>query len=96
MKIIYPNDSGGISVVHPAGTGSVEDVARKDVPTGIPYLIVSDDQIPADRTYRSAWEADFSSPSGIGGQAPAALTIRKGAVRLNAQRRLAIDQERVS
>lgn len=68
MKIIYPNGSGGICVVHPSGELPVDQVAFKDVPNGVPYLIVEDDEIPSDRIYREAWEADFSNPDGHGGQ----------------------------
>ena len=65
MKILYPNFEGGICVVHPTGELPIEDVCRKDVPAGTPYLIVEDDAIPSDRTFRNAWEADFSTPTGI-------------------------------
>ena len=65
-KILYPNSEGGVSVVHPTGELSIEDVAQKDVPAGTPYLIVEDDVIPTDRSFRGAWEADFSNPDGHG------------------------------
>ena len=54
-RIIYANDSGGVSVIVP--TGSVE-LALKDVPPGVPYEIVSADDIPSDRFFRNAWIAD--------------------------------------
>ena len=54
-RIIFQNDSGGVSVIVP--TGSVE-LALKDVPEGVPYEIVSADDIPSDRTFRNAWIAD--------------------------------------
>ena len=31
------------------------ELALKDVPQGVPYEIVSTDDIPADRTFRGAW-----------------------------------------
>jgi hypothetical protein len=31
-------------------------VASKDVPTGKPYKIIGDDEVPTDRTFRNAWE----------------------------------------
>ena len=65
-KILYPNSEGGISVIHPTGELPIEDVCQKDVPAGTPYLIVEDDVIPSDRTFRNAWEADFSNPNGTG------------------------------
>jgi hypothetical protein len=69
MKIIFPNDNGGISIIHPTGELPIEAVAFKDVPAGKPYLFVDDSDIPDDRTYRNAWTADFSKPDGYGGQA---------------------------
>ena len=66
MKIIYPNADGGISVVHPTGELPIEDVCRKDVPANTPYLLVEDSVIPSDRSFRNAWEADFSNPDGYG------------------------------
>jgi hypothetical protein len=55
QRIIYQNESGGVSVIVP--TGSVE-LALKDVPAGVPYEIVSAADIPSDRTFRNAWIAD--------------------------------------
>ena len=54
-RIIFQSESGGVSVIVP--TGSVE-LALKDVPTGVPYEIVSADNIPSDRYFRNAWVAD--------------------------------------
>ena len=55
QRIIFQNESGGVSVIVP--TGSVE-LALKDVPEGVPYEIVSADDIPSDRFFRNAWIAD--------------------------------------
>lgn len=55
MKIIYQNQDGGVSVIHPTGELSIEEVAAKDVPEGVAYEIVEDDAIPSDRTFRGAW-----------------------------------------
>ena len=66
MKIIYPNSEGGICAIVPTGELSIEDVAQKDVPAGTPYLIVEDNVLPSDRSFRNAWEADFSNPDGHG------------------------------
>ena len=54
-RIIFQNESGGVSVIVP--TGSVE-LALKDVPPGVPYEIVDAADIPSDRTFRNAWVAD--------------------------------------
>lgn len=65
--IIYPMDEG-IAVIHPALACeySVEDIARKDVPQGAPFRIIDAADLPADRMFRAAWEADFSEPHGFG------------------------------
>lgn len=55
MKIFYTNNEGGVSVIHPTGELSIEEVAAKDVPEGVAYEIVEDDAIPSDRTFRAAW-----------------------------------------
>ena len=64
MKIIYKNNSGGVSVVYPTEEAlsfmTIDEIAKKDVPTGIAYAIVEDDFIPTDRTYRDAWVVDES------------------------------------
>ena len=65
-RIIFPNSDGGISVISPTGKLPIADVAQKDVPAGTPYLVVEDDVVPSDRTFRNAWEADFSNPDGYG------------------------------
>ena len=54
-RIIYTNESGGVSVIIPTGELSIEEVAAKDVPEGVAYEIVEDDAIPSDRTFRNAW-----------------------------------------
>lgn len=66
QRIVYPIGDG-IAVMMPADCGlTVEQIARKDVPAGIPYLIVDATDIPADRSLRAAWRADFSQPDGYG------------------------------
>jgi hypothetical protein len=61
-RIIYQNDEGGISIIVPSpealASHSIEAIAQKDVPHGKPYKIVDAADIPADRTFRSAWEID--------------------------------------
>lgn len=65
QRIIYPSGDG-ISVIIPSGLLPIEDVARKDVPDGVPYRIVDEADIPSDRSERDRWEADFSTPDGYG------------------------------
>ena len=60
-RIIYPTDDGGVAVIIPADCGlTIEEIAAKDVPAGKPYKIVDVADIPADRTFRAAWTADFT------------------------------------
>jgi hypothetical protein len=60
-RIIYPSDDGGVAVIVPANCGlTIEEIAAKDVPAGKPYRIVDVSDIPTDRTFRTAWEADFT------------------------------------
>lgn len=54
-RIIYQNESGGVSVIIPTGELSIEEVIAKDVPDGVVYEIVEDNVIPTDRTFRNAW-----------------------------------------
>lgn len=66
--IFYPNKDGSVSMVMPVPGCklSVEEIASKDTPAGLPYLIVERENVPADETFFDAWEADFSNPHGHG------------------------------
>lgn len=70
MRIIFPNDEGGVSVIIPAAECglTIEEIAAKDVPAGKPYKIVDVSDIPEDRTFRGAWEADIDEPDGVGAE----------------------------
>lgn len=49
---------------------SVLQIGQKDVPAGIPFWIVDASDVPADRTFRDAWELDEAAmgvPDGYGG-----------------------------
>lgn len=65
-RIIYPTQDGGVAILIPAGELSIEEIARKDVPAGVQFKIIDTSEVPDDRTFRSAWEADMTSPSGVG------------------------------
>ena len=58
-RIIYPTPDGGVAIIIPTGELSIEEVAAKDVPAGVPYTIVDASEIPEDRTFRAAWTAEF-------------------------------------
>ena len=68
-KIIYLKDDGVIAIIHPIlteinlATGknwTLEEIAKKDVPTGKKYKIVEDSDIPTDRSFRDAWTVSES------------------------------------
>ncbi len=60
MKIIYKTPENTVSVIiaSPEWSGTMEELAKKDVPTGLKYKIVEDSVIPSDRSFRDAWEVD--------------------------------------
>jgi len=60
QKIIYKNSEGGVAILIPASNCglTIEEIAKKDVPTGLPYKIVDVSEIPSDRTFRNAWDID--------------------------------------
>lgn len=71
MKIIYINDEGGVSVIHPTKEAidlyGIEAIAVKDVPAGKPYKIIQESDIP-DRTQRNAWAINPAElTDGVGG-----------------------------
>ena len=64
MKIIHKTLNGNVAVIHPTDEAlsfmTIDEIAKKDVPTGLPYKIVEDSEIPTDRTFRDAWTIDDS------------------------------------
>ena len=71
MKIIYKNLNGGVSILHPTDEAlsfmTIDEIAKKDVPTGVKYKIVEDSEIPTDRTFRDAWTVDAATlTDGVG------------------------------
>ena len=69
-RIIYQNNDGGVSIIIPTPealqTLTIDDIAKKDVPAGVPYKIVDASDIPSDRTFRDAWEANITDHDGVG------------------------------
>lgn len=66
--VIYKNPEGGVCVLHPTPETelTIEEIARKDTPAGVPYMILDKSALPEDRIFRNAWEADFDNPDGFG------------------------------
>ena len=61
-RIIYKNTDNTVSVVIPSDEAlnlmTIEQIAKKDVPTGYKYKIVDVSEIPSDREFRNAWTID--------------------------------------
>lgn len=57
-RIIYPQDDGTVAiiVIAPNAQLSLEEIIKRNVPTGKPYKIVDVADVPSDRTFRAAWE----------------------------------------
>lgn len=70
QRIIYRQKSGKMAVIVPAPNCglTVEQIAAKDVPAGLPYKIADASVIPSDRDEREAWTVDEADlTDGIGG-----------------------------
>lgn len=71
---IYKNPDNSVGIIIPSDEAlaifGLEKILEKDVPAGLPYWMVSVDDIPENRTFRSAWEIDesFGEPDGFGGE----------------------------
>ena len=73
MKIIFKNTDNTIGIIIPTqevlNKYTYKQIAEKDVPSGLPYVIVEDDVIPSDRTFRNAWElAEDTVFDGVGSE----------------------------
>lgn len=70
--IIYENNEGGVTILVPAPEclleHTIEEIALKDVPAGVPFKIITTDDVPADRTFRNAWEVVIDTPDGFGAE----------------------------
>ena len=71
MKIIYKNSNGGVSIITPSPEALkhmiIDEIALKDVLTGLPFAIVEDSEIPTDRTFRDARIVDETTlTDGVG------------------------------
>ena len=82
--IIYKQDNGTVAIIRPTEDAlaliGIDAIAKKDVPAGVSYRIVNDDEVPSDRTFRNAW----SDNNGIKVDMPKAKDMTKA--RLRAER----------
>ena len=64
--IIFPQDNGGVSVIHPAPeyADQIEAVAAKDVPAGKAHRVVDVVDLPS-RDSRDNWRWTDSGPLAI-------------------------------
>lgn len=68
-RIIYARADGGVSIVTATDEwqGTLDELARRVVPCGTPYKLISRADIPTDRTWRNAWVLeDGFVPDGLG------------------------------
>jgi hypothetical protein len=72
QRIIYTTNNGRVAIITPTleclAEHTIEEIAAKDVPAGVPYKIVDVADIPLDRTFRDAWEAQIDTPDGYGAE----------------------------
>lgn len=62
--ILYPIDNS-TAIMTPTGKLDTMATAIKDVPSGVPFIIVDSSELPD--APQEAWVVDFSTPDGVGG-----------------------------
>ena len=70
-RIIYKNPDSSVSVLIPTEEAllfaTLEQIALKDVPEGLPFKMVNVSDIPTDRALRDYWKWDDTvTPDGVG------------------------------
>jgi hypothetical protein len=58
--VLFLREDGGVCILIPTGALSLAETIAKDVPVGLPYIPVDRSEVPTDRTFREAWEVDFT------------------------------------
>jgi hypothetical protein len=70
-RILFQPPGAVVHVLIPVECGlTLEEIGVKDVPEGLPFWIVDIEAVPADRSFRAAWELDpgtLGPASGKGG-----------------------------
>ena len=63
-RIFYNDLDGNLCVIIPNDktleNNTIEEIAQKDVPSGLPYKIGTTADQPSDRDFRNAWEMSSS------------------------------------
>jgi len=67
MRVLYKESDGSLAIIFPADNSinpstdkqwTIEEIGKKDVPTGFKYKIAEDSDIPTDWSFRDAWTVD--------------------------------------
>jgi hypothetical protein len=64
-------ETGGVVIMQPTPEClqkyTIQEIADKDVPAGLPYKIIDDTELPVDDMFFDAWEIDESElTDGVG------------------------------
>ena len=68
-RIVYKDDTGRANILVPSAKElrTLEEIAKKDVPTGKKYKKIEDSDVSSDRSFRNAWTVDESDlTDGVG------------------------------
>lgn len=59
-RIVFDDTNGSVIVLIPVLESglSLEEIAKKDVPTGVDYSIVDVSELPPSRLFRNAWKLE--------------------------------------
>ena len=71
--IIYKEDNDVLAVLSPTEDAlemfGINEVAKRDVPSGKRYRIIDASELPSDQSQRNAWTADEADlTDGVGGE----------------------------
>lgn len=72
-RIIYKNLDNTIAIIVPSEEAlakyTYKQIAEKDVPARLEYVIVNTDVVPTDRTFRECWELEPNTKfDGVGSE----------------------------
>ena len=57
-RIVFENAEGGVSITPTNERMSIEELAARVVPAGVPWKLVDSADIPTDRAFRNAWKLE--------------------------------------
>lgn len=96
-KIIIYENGGNLHVVIPApdflkNKDALNRIIEKDIPSDADYEIINSEDLPSDRTFRSAWIQDGAS---IKIDMPKARTIHMDTIRVERDKQLTKTDEKL-